>query len=159
MIEFEASTYFTGPDVTDELIAAAENRLGVRLPRAYVDLLRIRNGGVPVRQCCPVDFRSSWAEDHIAISAIRGVGGTWGIDADLLGSATMIREWGYPPIGVVICETPSAGHDTVMLDYSSGGDEPSVVHVDEDRVPRQIAVTFDDFLAKLVDCPDGDRLT
>jgi len=158
MIEFESEGDFTGPEVNDEMISSAESRLGVQLPRAYVELLRVRNGGVPVRRCCPVAFPSSWADDHIAISAILGVGGEWGIDAALLGSPTMIEEWGYPPIGVVICATPSGGHDTVMLDYRADATEPSVVYVDEDRVPRQIAATFEDFLTRLVQCPDDDGL-
>lgn len=36
---------------------------------------------------------------------------------------------------MVICDTPSAGHDTVMLDYSECGPEgePSVAYIDEDR--------------------------
>jgi hypothetical protein len=70
----------------------------------------------------------------------------------------MINEWGYPPVGVVICATPSGGHDTVMLDYSSGA-EPSVIYVDEevpgeDRAVHRIAATFEDFLSNLVECPE-----
>jgi hypothetical protein len=99
---------------------------------------------------------TSWAEDHIDIGAILGIGGPWGIDADIGGipsSRYMVTEWGYPPIGIVICATPSGGHDTVMLDYSAAGSEPAVVYVDEDRVPQRIADTFEEFLANLIDCP------
>jgi hypothetical protein len=152
LIEFTASTYFTGPAVTDDLIAAAERKLGYELPRSYVELLRIRNGGEPVRHCYPVEFANSWAEGHIDVGAILGVGGSRGIDAEPFGSPYMVKQWGYPPIGIVICDTPSGGHDTVMLDYSRGG-EPSVVYLDEDRVPRQVAATFADFLMNLIECP------
>jgi hypothetical protein len=43
-----------------------------------------------------------------------------------------------------------------MLDYSECGPtgEPAVAHVDEDRVPRRVAATFEQFVAALVDCPD-----
>jgi hypothetical protein len=154
-IEFTESDYFTGPKTTDEMIAVAEARLGVRLPAAYVRLLSVRNGGEPVRHCYPVPFPTSWADDHIDVGAILGVGGERGIDADTCGaprSAYMVAEWGYPPVGVVICDTPSGGHDTVMLDYSGDDPEPAVVYVDEDREPRRIADTFEEFLANLADC-------
>ena len=66
----------------------------------------------------------------------------------------MISEWGYPPIGVVIFDTPSGGHDTVMLDYSVCGPrgEPRVVYVDEDRSVTLMADCFSEFVGKLVDC-------
>lgn len=46
----------------------------------------------------------------------------------------------------------------LMLDYTACGahGEPSVVHVDEDRVPRRLASSFADFIAGLVDCPTPD---
>jgi hypothetical protein len=63
----------------------------------------------------------------------------------------MIGEWGYPPIGLVVFDTPSGGHDTVMLDYSVCGPlgEPRVVYVDEDRSVRQVAEDFGEFIASL----------
>ena len=51
--------------------------LGYKLPQAYVELMKMHNGG--------------------------------------LGNQFMIDEWKYPAIGVVICDTPSAGHDMVFL--------------------------------------------
>jgi len=44
---------------------------------------------------------------------------------------------------VVICDTPSAGHDTVMLDYTDCAvdGEPAVAYIDEDRVPRRVAAS------------------
>lgn len=156
---FEDDAYYTGPMLSAEMVRHAEAHLGVRLPSSYVDLLYRRNGGVPKRRCYETTFPTSWAADHVEISAIRGIGGEWGIDStDGLGSAEMIAEWGYPEIGVVICDTPSAGHDTVMLDYSESGvtGEPSVVYIDEDRVPNRIARSFEEFLANLTPC---DRFT
>ena len=150
---FTDSTYYTGEPLTTEMVRQAEETLGYRLPQAYVDLLKVRNGGVPVRKAVPTTFKSSWAPDHIQIKAIRGIGGEWGIDSTSgLGNADMISEWGYPNIGVVIGQMPSGGHDTIMLDYSASGPdgEPAVVYIDEDRVPRRIADSFSDFLTKLV---------
>lgn len=152
---FEQGDYYTGPPATDAAIWNAEQALGYRLPASYVALLRERNG-IPRRECFPTTFSNTWALDHIAISGILGVGThRWGIDSEL-GSRYLIGEWEYPDIGVVICDTPAGGHDTVMLDYSGCGaeGEPSVAYVDEDRVPRQLSPTFAGFLEGLVSCED-----
>ncbi|WP_425455010.1 SMI1/KNR4 family protein [Actinocorallia herbida] len=137
------------------MVRRAQEELGVTLPRAYVDLLVQRNGGVPRRRCCPTQFSTSWSDDHFEICGIFGIGGPWGIDGSSGGgSSYRIAEWGYPEIGVVICDTPSAGHDTVMLDYSQCGPEgePAVAYVDEDRIPRRVAESFEEFLNLLVNC-------
>lgn len=153
---FADDDFYTGPPIDDAAVRAAEEHLGVTLPAAYVDLLRERNGGVPINGCLPTPFATSWADDHFEIRGILGVGGEWGIDSPVQGSRSMIEEWGYPGVGVVLADTPSGGHDTVMLDYSECGPrgEPAVIYVDEDREPRRIADTFAEFLAGLVDCSD-----
>jgi len=150
--------YFKGPPLTDDLVAQAEAKLGYRLPRSYLNLLRTQNGGTPRKDCFPTETPTSWAEDHIAISGIRGIGGEWGIDSPSLGSEAMIREWGYPNIGVVVGECPSAGHDVVMLDYTQCGHqgEPRVVHVETEIDSPQITVLasdFADFIAGLYASP------
>jgi len=149
-LNFDESGYYTGPQLTEEMFLRAEERLGCTLPASYLALLRVRNGGRPVRRCYRTPFATTWAPDHFEIEAILGIGGRWGIDSDeVISSPAMIEEWGYPMIGVVICEMPSAGHDAVMLDYSGGGPEPAVVYVDEDRAPRRIAPSFASFLEGL----------
>jgi len=142
---------YVGPPVGKDMILRAEAVLGFRLPSSYVELIRVQNGGVLRNRCFPTSFPNSWAQDHICVDAIWGLGGEWGIDAV---SSYMINEWGYPDIGVVFGITPSAGPDTVMLDYSESGPEgePAVSYVDEDRVPRRIAGSFSEFISGLVSC-------
>ncbi|WP_077489824.1 SMI1/KNR4 family protein [Sinomonas mesophila] len=157
---FEDDEYYTGPPLTPDLVDRAERSLGLHLPHAYLDLLQQRNGGVPRKRCYPTQFPTSWAPTHFEVSAVLGLGGRLGVDAEEgQGSADLIREWGYPDLGVVVCDTPSRGHDTVMLDYTECGKdgEPRVVYVDEDRVPRVIASSFSDFLQTLVTCPEVGR--
>lgn len=141
--------YFTGPPLTDDMVDRAERMLGLKLPGSYIRLLYTRNGGSPARDCFPTPTPTSWAPDHVALSGIRGIGGTWGIDSPALGTAQMILEWGYPDIGVIVGECPSAGHDVVMLDYSRCGPtgEPRVVHVDLDHPSTRITPLADNFQA------------
>jgi hypothetical protein len=152
---FEDSDFYTGPPLDDEMVRRAEEALGVRLPHGYVEALSQRNGGVLKLRCCPTEFSTSWASDHFEIRALLGIGGDRGIDSPSGGgSSCLIEEWGYPEIGVVICDMPSGGHDAVMLDYSESGPkgEPAVAYIDEDRIPRRISETFDEFIARLVSC-------
>lgn len=101
----------------------------------------------------PYNVSTSWADDHIAISGIKGIGGQWGIDSDEFGTRHAITEWGYPDLGIVVCECPSAGHDAVMLNYSKCGKngEPEVIHVAvEPQRITLLADNFEDFIRGLV---------
>lgn len=140
---------------TDELIASIEEELGYKLPSSYIALMKQQNGGIPKNTCFPTEEPTSWAEDHIAITGIMGVGRekSYSLCGDL-GSQFMIEDWGYPDIGVVICDCPSAGHDVVMLDYRACGrdGEPEVIHVDQedDYEVTFLAENFEAFIRGLV---------
>lgn len=143
---------WVGPPLTTEMVRRAEETFGVRLPRSYLALMYRQNGGILTNNCCPTDFRTSWAADHFQVDVLMGIGYDEGIDTQ---SGYLISEWGYPQVGVVLGVTPAAGPDTVMLDYSGTGrdGEPAVVYVDEDRIPRRVAGSFAEFMARLV--PSG----
>ncbi|WP_028545558.1 SMI1/KNR4 family protein [Paenibacillus taiwanensis] len=152
--EYARNAYQSAPP-TDEQIASIEEELGYKLPHSYITLMKMQNGGVPNKSCFPTEEATSWAEDHIAISGIMGIGRekSYSLGGDL-GSTFMIEEWGYPDIGVVICDCPSAGHDVVMLDYRACGKdgEPEVIHVDQedDYEITFLADNFEAFIKGLV---------
>jgi hypothetical protein len=160
---FDDSNYYTGPVLTEEMVRTAETQLGYKFPKAYVQLIRVKNGGSPKRKCFATG-KPDWADDHVEVSGILGIGGAWGIDSQQRGSQFMIREWGYPSVGIFIAHTPSAGHDGIMLDYSVCGrdGEPRVIHVDVEGDEPQVqilAANLEAFLAGLVDCrPFHDRI-
>ena len=113
---------------TDETIQSIETELGYKLPNSYIKLMRLQNGGIPLNNCFPTD------DYYIAITGIMAIGRSqpYSLGGDL-GSQFMIEQWGYPEIGICICDCPSAGHDMVMLNYTKNGknSEPEVVHVNQ----------------------------
>ena len=139
---------------SDELIASVEEELGYKLPAAYIWLMKQHNGGIPVNTCYPCDEPTCWAEDHVAITGIFGIGREKSCSlCGELGSQFMIDEWEYPAIGVAICDCPSAGHDMVFLDYRACGPqgEPAVVHVDQENNYKisHLADSFEEFIRGL----------
>lgn len=158
--EYAREAYQSAPP-TDELISSIEQELGYKLPPSYIELMKHRNGGVPKNTNFPTEEPTSWAEDHIAITGIMGIGRekSYSLCGDL-GSPFMIEDWGYPDIGVVICDCPSAGHDVVMLDYRACGrdGEPEVVHVDQedDYEITFLADNFEAFVKGLVNDEEYD---
>ncbi len=141
----------TGPPLTDEMIGAAEQALGYKLPAYYLRFLWLRNGGYPARCRFPTDAPTSWANDHIQITTLYGVGTDRGIGQ----SPQLVRERGYPPVGIVIADTPSGCDDAVMLDYSRCGPagEPRVIYVESFGGPNVtvLAPDFESFVNGLVE--------
>ncbi|MGF9700308.1 SMI1/KNR4 family protein [Paenibacillus sp. MABNR03] len=153
--DYALSSYVSPPFDENEIVST-EQELGYKLPASYIQLMNTQNGGVPARTVFPTEEATSWAEDHIAITSILGIGNvkSYSLTGDM-GSRFMIEDWGYPDLGIVICDCPSAGHDVVMLDYRFCGPpgEPCVVHVDQedDYEITYLAPNFEAFIRGLVD--------
>ena len=90
---------------------------------------------IPKNSQYTLSIRDIDEPDEVSITGIMGV------DPDKiyslcgeLGSKFMIEEWGYPDLGIAICDCPSAGHDMIFLDYRNCGKdgEPEVVHIDQE---------------------------
>ena len=152
--EYALEEYVSEPP-SDEQIASVEQELGYKLPASYIWLMKQHNGGIPVNTCFPTGQLTSWADDHVAITGIFGIGRdkTYSLCGEF-GSQFMIEEWEYPAIGVAICDCPSAGHDMIFLDYRACGPhgEPKVVHIDQewDYQITPLADCFEDFIRGLV---------
>jgi hypothetical protein len=143
--EYTLREYVDAPP-SDALIASVEAELGYRLPASYLALMRGHNGGMPHNTCCPSPNRTTWAEDHVAVYGIMGIGREKPCSlAGERGSRFWIDEWGYPAIGVYFADCPSAGHDMIAFDYRECGHdgEPRVVHVDQDNDYRITALAPD----------------
>lgn len=140
---------YIGKPVTDKDIKDAETELGYTLPAAYIELLNNHNGGVLNKNC----FINN---DGKCVY----VTGIYGIDRDKknsifgeFGNKFWISKWEYPPIGVVVADTISGGHDMIFLDYRECGPtgEPKVVRVDQegDYSITFLADSFGDFIKQL----------
>ena len=163
--DFDLTTFWNDSDyslkeygegeLSGELIDSVERELGYKLPASYIELMKLHNGGVPKNTCFPTTTPTSWADNHVAITGIFGIGRNKAHSlSGSLGSQFMIEEWGYPEIGICICDCPSAGHDMIMLDYSKCGKdgEPEVVHVDQESDYKKtfLAKDFETFIRGLV---------
>jgi hypothetical protein len=149
-----ANTDYVGEPLTNKMVTSIENELGYKLPRAYIELLRSQNGGIPRLTCHRVHEPLAWAEPYITISRIFGMDRSKPYSlCGSLGSRFFIDELGYPPIGVYFCNTPSAGHDMVCLDYRKCGPdgEPAVIHIDQEAGFRItfVAENFETFIRGL----------
>ncbi len=145
---------YVGKTPSPRTIAKVEKALGYSLPQSYVALMLRQNGGTPRNTCHRTNERTSWANDHIAITGIYGIGSTKSCSlCGEVGSKFWMHEWGYPAIGVYFADCPSAGHDMLCFDYRSCGPsgEPCVVHVDQEHDYKitHVADSFESFIRGL----------
>lgn len=152
---------FEGPALTDHMVAAAEQELGVRLPDAYVELMRTCNGGYTNDAAFGTSQPSGWAPDHVPVDVIFGIPavgdrGRFGAGVGILQTGYMTDEWGLPH-GLVLLN--GDGHWWVALDYrkSGPGGPPTVVWIDLERdEDLQLADSFVTFLSQLVAVSEFD---
>jgi hypothetical protein len=144
------TTYGVQPPLTNDAVAHAEEILGVRLPDALIELLRVQNGGSvsPDFAAFPTKERTSWADDHVPFDDVMGIGDRED-SLSLLDTPYLVREWGLPSPVVLLS---GDGHYWVALDYRECGvqGEPSVVWLDTElRTEVLLANDFESFIQGL----------
>jgi len=147
--EYAFSEYISEPP-TDALIASVEEELVFKLPKYYVEMMKLHNGGIPHNNRYPIPG----TEEFITISGILGIGRDKNKSlCGASGSRTVIENGRYPEVGVVICDCPSE-NEVIMLDYREFGNdgEPEVIHVDRDNKYKitRLADNFESFIGGLV---------
>lgn len=132
--------YYKLPPLTDKILEKAEETLRVKLPKSYIHLLQEQNGGYIIYDSYPSDVPTSWADDHINIEFLFGIGEENGI----LESDYFIREWNLPNNIVLLS---GSGHSWVALDYRHTKEEPPVIYIDVewDQI-FELAPNFNTFL-------------
>ncbi len=149
---WSSGAYGVLPALTEEMVRVAEQALGVTLPPALLDLLRMQNGGgvATAWNAFPTAETTSWSRTHVPFDVLMGIGP----HDSILDTPYLVEEWGLPSPLVLLS---GDGHCWVALDYRTCGrnGEPSVTWFDteiETEVP--LAVDFRSFVEALV--PAGD---
>ncbi|MFD4588054.1 SMI1/KNR4 family protein [Streptomyces sp. NPDC058423] len=118
--------------LTDEMVREAEHMLGVTLPSALLDLLRVQNGGgvAADHDAFPTSRPTSWSADHVPFDDLMGIGRRDGM-ISLLDTPYLVAEWGMPTPIVLLS---GDGHCWIGLDYRVCGPdgEPSVTWFETD---------------------------
>ena len=135
----EDSEYYKLAQLTDKAVKEAEEKLNVVLPKTYINLLKEQNGGYINFNSFPSNVPTTWADNHINVDHIFGIGEGEGI----LESEYLIQEWGLPENIVLIS---GSGHSWVALDYRKTKEEPPIIYLDEDSEIIEIASNFEAFL-------------
>lgn len=141
--------YYNHPEVTDEMIIIAENKLKVKLPELLITLLKLQNGGYTKGFAFPMKQHTSWSEDHIPLSELFGivVDSTLESAQNIMDTAYMTLEWGLPEKQVLLS---GDGHYWITLDYRASTN-PSVRWIDtECHEDILVATSFDEFIQGLV---------
>ncbi|PEC50331.1 SMI1/KNR4 family protein [Bacillus sp. AFS096315] len=136
----ENNDYYKLEPVTVEIIKKAEEKLKIKLPSTYIKILKEQNGGNIKFDSFPSEVPTSWADDHINVDHILGIGEEKGI----LESEYLIQEWGLPNNIVLIS---GDGHSWIALDYRNTIEEPPVIFIDVDEEQIiNLAPNFEMFL-------------
>jgi hypothetical protein len=131
--------------LSSTMIEAAEKKLKVKLPNAYIELMYLQNGG----ELKLKKFVHHILEDgYIEIDYLYGIGQKSG-EGILIDSYTR-REWGLSNKFIYL---HGDSHNWIALDYRRYlGDNPPVVYIDTDtKQTIRIAEDFTEFISRLTE--------
>ncbi|MGM9922980.1 MAG: SMI1/KNR4 family protein [Bacillus sp. (in: firmicutes)] len=132
--------YYRQAPLTDEAVAMAEEIFGVKLPEAYIAILKEQNGGYINYDSFPSSVSTSWAEDHVNVDHIFGIAKGSGI----METPYYIQEWELPENIILLS---GDGHSWIALDYRNQKADPPVIYVDaESEQIIELAPDFNIFL-------------
>ena len=135
---------FTLRSLTNADVVAAENRLNVKFPPAYVNMVLEQNGGMIVRNAFPAPDHPNFTEPFVEVDYIYGIGSNTG----LFDSVYFQQEWGLPD-GLLLFN--GDGHAWLAFDYRKVAVDPPIVYVDnhDDAKIIKLANDFDSFINQL----------
>ena len=123
-------------------ISNAEQLLNVKLPDSYIKLMLEQNGGVPIHQSFPCEISNSWADDHVPVHGIYGIG-----EEGILQSQYLIEEWVLPNAVVLFS---GDGHSWLAMDYRQTKNDPPIIWIDKEQdIIIDIANDFSSFIEGL----------
>lgn len=135
--ETEVNKYYILEQLTDEDIQNAEQFFNVKLPKEFIDLLKIQNGGYLKKKRLPVHFKNDLANDHIPFDVLFGVKEKKGI----MESKYLLKEWGIKEKNLILLS--GDGHFWIALDYRNDNKNPEIVYID--TTEQKITKIYDSF--------------
>ena len=147
--EFWGDNYYKNPVLSDEMIVEAENKLEVKLPDLFIELLKIQNGGYTKGYAYPTRVKTTWADNHVPLTELFGIvlDKNFNSSHNIMESYNMTEEWGLPEKQILLT---GDGHWWITLDYRNS-DIPSIRWIDcECDEDIHIADSFADFIGELV---------
>ncbi|MFE4898202.1 SMI1/KNR4 family protein [Peribacillus butanolivorans] len=137
--------------LTEEDIKKAEKEFNVNFPKEYIELLKIKNGGYLKYQALPVNFKNSWADDHIPLHYLYGIKKNKGI----FNSKVLLKEWGIKEKAFITIS--GDGHTWTVLDYRNNKIEPEITFIDiEENKITVIFKSFKEMIDNLFEYEDED---
>lgn len=136
--------YYKLNSLTEEDIKKAEEIFNIKLPKAYLNILKDQNGGEIIYNAFPIRENNFISEPFIEVEYIYGIGENPGI----LDTYYLLNEWEMPE-GLILFN--GDGHTWLAFDYRNVTSEPPIVYVnnDEDTKVIKIADGFNEFLEYL----------
>src|SRR5699024_5989114 len=131
-----------------KVLHTVEEKMQLKLPQDYVDLMKTRNGGSLARTIFKLN------EEEISVEYLLGIGESE--NEGVLTTLYMSEEWDLPNNIVLLSRN---GHSWVFLDYRVDKDNPAVSYIDtETGVDVVIASSFIDFINGLSIDPMIDEI-
>lgn len=150
-----AFDYYEVEPLTAEVIKEVQQQFNVTLPKAYIELMSLQNGGSlsDAKNTYYVNVENSDEQEVIGVSHLYGISMD---DTAIGGTFYMIEEWEYPENIIIISDE---AHYAVCLDYRNyAGDNPPIRYIDlELELDIEIAPDFETFIENLTNYVDEDE--
>lgn len=133
------SDFYKLENLTDKDIEFAEKCFSIKIPKKYIELLKIQNGGFINFNALDVRGKFYEGNNYIYIDHLLGVKQNEGI----LQTDYLKNEWDIKKENIVIIS--GNGHSWIALDYNMTVDnEPSVIYIDTNEETK-ITKIFNNF--------------
>lgn len=137
--------------LTKEDVWKAEEHFGVKLPREYVELLRIQNGGYLLKDSINIGVEID-NEHTLAIDYLLGIKE----DKGIMETGYLLNEWGIDSNHLIVIS--GDGHYFIVLDYREDQNNPKVAYLISDSGELiELFPTFYEIMNELV--PDESEIS
>lgn len=143
--------FYESEVLTENVLKNVEEKFGIKLPETYIELMKVKNGGLISFQKNTYYFEYKNPHDGEYCRSSLNIFELRGITLDKIGigcTFEMIEEWEYPEDIVILLHE---GHYCVCLDYRNyNGDNPPVSYIDlEVELDVIVADDFEELINNL----------